>query len=190
MVERRRGGETGVAAVEFIEGDDVWNAGDAGVWSWELLESALSRSDTIRGGSVDDGRPENVVKLDKLRGLVETPAAYVVHYRDGLRATTLMLNGAVNEFLFAARLDGVPQPVATQFFLTPIPNVNHFSGLVSAVERMFETGRATYPAERTLLVSGILEACLTARFERTRRRETPELAVAYEPSPDSHFLRD
>jgi hypothetical protein len=190
MVERRRGGETGVAAIEYLEGDDVWDAGDAGVWSYELLESALSRSDTIRGGSVEDGRPENVVKLGKLRGLVEKPAAYVVEYRDGLRATMLMLNGAVNEFLFAARLKGERKPVATQFFLTPIPNVNHFSGLVAKVEEMFVTGRAPYPAERTLLVSGVLEACLTARFERTRRRETPDLSVSYAPSPESHFLRD
>jgi len=190
MVERRRGGETGVAAVEYLEGDAVWEAGDAGVWSWELLESALSRSDTIRGGSVEDGRPENVVRLGKLPRLVENPAAYLVEYRDGLRATMLLLNGAVNEFLFAARLKGEPKPVSTQFFLPPIPNVNHFSGLVAKIEEMFVTGQAPYPAERTLLVSGVLEACLTARFERTRRRETPDLSVSYEPSPESHFLRD
>ena len=42
MVERRRGGETGVRSVQLIEGDAVWKAGDAGRWSWELLESALS----------------------------------------------------------------------------------------------------------------------------------------------------
>lgn len=190
MVERRRGGETGIAAVEYLEGEEVWKAGDAGVWSWRLLESALSRSDTVRGGAVEDGRPENLVRLGKLPALVEKPAAYLLFYRDGLRATMLMLNGAVNDFLFAAQLKGEPKPKATQFFLTPVPNVNHFSGLVAKIEEMFVTGRAPYPVERTLLVSGMLEACLTARFERVRRIETPQLAVTYEPPSESHFLRD
>ena len=30
MLERRKGGETGVKAVQLIEGDAVWKAGDAG----------------------------------------------------------------------------------------------------------------------------------------------------------------
>ena len=49
MVERRRDGETGVKAVQMIEGDAVWQAGEQGRWSKELLESALSRSDSPRG---------------------------------------------------------------------------------------------------------------------------------------------
>ena len=48
MVERRRGGATGVRSVQLIEGDAVWKAGGAGQWSWELLESALSRSARFR----------------------------------------------------------------------------------------------------------------------------------------------
>jgi hypothetical protein len=33
MLERRKGGETGVKAVQLLEGDDVWAAGNAGRWS-------------------------------------------------------------------------------------------------------------------------------------------------------------
>src|SRR6202007_1816200 len=32
MVERRRGGETGVKAVQLIEGEGVWKAGEQGRW--------------------------------------------------------------------------------------------------------------------------------------------------------------
>ena len=33
MVERRKGGETGVRAVQLIDGDAVWKAGEGGRWS-------------------------------------------------------------------------------------------------------------------------------------------------------------
>jgi len=33
MLERRKGGETGVKAVQLLEGDEVWAAGKAGRWS-------------------------------------------------------------------------------------------------------------------------------------------------------------
>jgi hypothetical protein len=47
MLERRKGGETGVKAVQLLEGDDVWAAANAGRWSKNLLSSSLSRSDTL-----------------------------------------------------------------------------------------------------------------------------------------------
>ena len=48
MIERRRGGETGVKAVQMIEGEEVWRAGEEGRWSKELLESARSRIQIYR----------------------------------------------------------------------------------------------------------------------------------------------
>src|SRR5689334_5944972 len=48
MVERRRGGETGVRSVQRVEGEAVWSAG----WSKNLLSAALSRSDTPLGLTV------------------------------------------------------------------------------------------------------------------------------------------
>ena len=47
MVERRKGGESGIKAVQLLEGDAVWKAGEEGVWSRRLLEAALSRSDSL-----------------------------------------------------------------------------------------------------------------------------------------------
>lgn len=54
MIERRKGGETGVRAVQMIVGDAVWKAGEEGRWSKDLLISALSRSDTPLGLTVQD----------------------------------------------------------------------------------------------------------------------------------------
>ena len=71
MVERRKGGETGVRAVQLIEGDAVWKAGDQGRWSKELLTAALSRSDTPQGLTVKDGRTQDLVHNGELPKLVE-----------------------------------------------------------------------------------------------------------------------
>jgi hypothetical protein len=187
MLERRRGGETGVRAVEMIEGDAVWEAGEKGRWSKELLSSALSRSDTPQGLTVKDGRTQDLVASGEVRRLTPKPAAYLVEYRDGTRAAMLMLTGAVQDFNFSARIKGRTEPISTQFFLSPVPNVTYSACLVSKIEQMFATGHAPYKVERTLLVSGMLESCLDSRLQG-KRLETPQLDVRYTP-PESQFVR-
>ena len=189
MVERRKGGETGVAAVQLIDGDDVWEAGKDGRWSMELLEAALSRSDTPCGLTDEDGRTQDMIRNDEIYRLVENPAAYFIEYNDGLKATLLMLNGAVRDYCFAAKLKDEPVPVSTQFFLTPTPNVTYSACLIAKIEELFETGIAPYPAERTLLVSGTLESCLTSRLQEHIRLETPHLNVEYRAPVESQHAR-
>lgn len=189
MVERRGRGETGVKAVQLIEGDDVWRAGEQGRYSKELLGCALSRSDTPLGLSLEDGRPQDLSAPGVLAKLVEKPAAYFIEYRDGLKATLLMLNGAVRDFNFAARIQGAKDPLSTQFFLTPEPNVTYSACLMHKVEEMFVSGVAPYPVDRTLLVSGMLESCLTSRVQNHARLETPHLNVTYKPAAQSHFAQ-
>ena len=188
MLERRKGGETGVHAVQMLEGDAVWE--ETGAFSHELLEAALSRSDTPCGLTLEDGRTQNLLRNGELQKLVENPAAYFIHYADGLKATLLMLNGAVRDYCFAARLKDNPTPLSTQFFLTPTPNVTYSACLIAKIEELFETGIAPYPAERTLLVSGILESCLTSRVQGYRQIETPHLSVSYRaPAASQHARR-
>jgi hypothetical protein len=188
MVERRKGGETGVAAVQMIEGDAVWRAGDEGRYSRALLVAALSRSDSPQGQTIEDGRTQNLVANGELPRLVKNPAAYFIEYRDGLKGTLLMLNGAVKDFTFAARLKGETVQ-STQFFLSPEPNVTYSACLVKKIEELFETGKAPYPVERTLLVSGVLESCLTSRFEGQKRLQTPHLDVRYRAPQQSQHAR-
>lgn len=188
MVERRRGGETGVKSVQLIEGDRVWEAGRSGVWSHELLSAALSRSDTPLGLTVKDGRTQDLAVPGVLLTLVKQPAAYLIEYRSGLRATMLMLDGALQDFNFAARVhsSGV---LSTQFFLSPVPNVTYSACLVAKIEQMFSTGRAPYPIDRTLLTSGVLEACLTSKLNGYQRLPTPQLAVSYQPPIEPQYCR-
>ncbi len=190
MVERRKGGETGVAAVQLIDGEDVWKAGKDGRWSMELLEAALSRSDTPCGLTDEDGRTQDLIRNRELFRLVENPSAYFIEYNDGFNATLLMLNGAVRDYCFAGKLKDQIVPISTQFFLTPTPNVTYSACLVFKIEELFETGVAPYPAERTLLVSGTLESCLMSRHQGHVRLETPHLNVEYSaPSESQHARR-
>jgi hypothetical protein len=189
MLERRKGGETGVKAVQLIEGDAVWKAGDEGRWSKDLLESALSRSDSPRGLTEKDGRTQDLVASGEIRRITPHPAAYFIEYRDGLKATLLMVEGAVKDYTFAARLKGARDNVSTQFFLSPNPNVTYSACLVSKIEQMFMTGTAPYPVDRTLLVSGTLESCLTSKVQGNRRLETPHLDVRYQAPKTSQYCR-
>ena len=187
MVERRKGGEVGVAAVQMIEGEAVWQAAAAGRWSRELLEAALSRCDSPKGLPDLDGRTQDLLGNGELQRLVEKPAAYFIEYNDGLRATLLMLNGAIQDYCFAARIKGAETPVSTQFLLTPLPNVTYSACLVAKIEEMIESGTSPIPAERTLLVSGMLESCLISRSKGEQRLETPHLQVRYQaPKTPQH----
>jgi hypothetical protein len=61
--------------------------------------------------------------------------------------------------------------------------------LVNNVEKMFLTGRATYPVERTLLTTGLTEAGVTSLHNGQKRVETPHLAIRYKPTAESTFWR-
>ena len=189
MVERRVGGESGVKSVQLIEGDEVWKAGEDGRYSLELLESALSRSDTPRGLTEEDGRTQDLLGNGELPKLVEKPAAYFIERNDGLKTTLLMLNGAVRDYCFAARLEGVEAPQSTQFFLTPTPNVTYSACLVAKIEEMIVNNQAPFPVERTQIVSGMLESCLESRLKGGEKLETPHLDVAYKAPAESHHGR-
>ena len=52
---------------------------------------------------------------------------------------------------------------------------------------MFLTGKATYPVERTLLTTGLVEAGVDSLFQNQQRIETPHLEVSYQPTPESTY---
>ena len=54
---------------------------------------------------------------------------------------------------------------------------------------MLTTGAAPYPAERTLLVSGILESCLTSRRQGQQALPTPHLHVRYRAPVEPQHAR-
>ena len=184
MVERRKGGETGVKAVQMIEGDAVWKAGEEGRWSHELLEAALARSDIMFG---DNDHPKDLANNGELPRLAKNPAAYFIEHGDGLRTTLLMLSGAVGDYTFAARVKGMRELQSTQFLLPRRPNLTYSACLVHKIVELIETGKAPYPVERTQIASAILDRCLDSKVSGHRRLETPELDIRYSAPRESKF---
>ncbi len=165
MVERRAGGETGIAAVNCLEGEAVWRWADENVWAAHLLDAALGHTRDKRTGSPREN--------------VKQPIAFVVEYTSGLRAAVFILNGHLTDRVFAARVKGQPAPAVTRLVYQNGRPWSHSTGQVYFFEEMVLTGRAAYPAERTLLVTGALAALMDSSFRKGARLETPHLRVAY-----------
>jgi hypothetical protein len=191
MAERRRGGESGVAALQALRGEAVWKAQDAGPWEsggWdpELFEACLCRSQTLAQAPTFGQRHPT---RKQMRDWVKNPVAYRFEYRDGLKATMLLMNGLVGDFTFAARLKGRAEPLSTLFYLPPNPNVEYSAILMSRVEEMFLTGKVPYPVERTLLTTGLVAAGMQSLAAGQKRLETPHLAIRYQAPRESTFCR-
>ncbi|HTP35066.1 MAG TPA: hypothetical protein VMJ75_22975 [Candidatus Acidoferrales bacterium] len=191
MVERRQGGETGVRWIEAYRGDRFWDALREGIWPRPLMDAALCRSHTLTPARA--GFNHVFPSTDDMRRLVRDPVAYRYEHADGLKCTMLLMNGLVRDFNFAAYVNGAREPWSTQMYL-PMPDgrttlANFFSPLVNNMEKMFLTGQATYPVERTLLTTGLTAAGVESLYQKQTRIETPHLGIRYHPSKESTFWR-
>jgi hypothetical protein len=191
MAERRRGGETGVIAMQALRGDAVWQAMESGNWAgggWDprLFEACLSRSHTLAQPATFSHRYPTAAQM---REWVKEPVAYRFEYADGTKATMLLMNGLVGDFTFAARLKGQSAPLSTLFYLPPNPNVVYSAALMSKAEETFLTGKTPYPIERTLLTTGLVEAGMRSLGTGQRRLETPHLAIRYQAARESTHWR-
>ena len=183
MVERRKGGETGVKAVTSYSGEPMWKAMDDGKFSKELLEASIERAPSKAKGDY---------RTLSLKG--RETGVFLIEYIDGLTAAIAILNNYLYEgdggaFCFAGKLKGEDKPRSCQFYLQQPDPFAHFSYLLKAIDKMMQTGHAPYPVERTLLTTGILDAAMTSRHEAGKRIETPHLAIKYTPT-DYPFATD
>jgi hypothetical protein len=191
MVERRRGGETGVRWMQAYRGDRFWDALREGVWPRALMEAALTRSHTLTPAR--PGFNHIFPSPDDMRRLVRDPVAYRYEHADGLKCTMLLMNGLVRDFNFAAYVNAARDPFSTQMYL-PMPDgrttlANFFSPLVNHMESLFLNGRSPYPVERTLLTTGLTAAGIESLYRGQTRVDTPHLAISYQPTKDSTFWR-
>lgn len=199
IVERRRGGETGVRSVEALRGERFWKALEAGSWQaggWDprLLEACLCRSNQLNPAlpTYSNVYPTTA----DLRRLAPDSYAYRFEYADGLKATIVQFQaapkqeggGVVGDCNAAARLKG-GELFSVQFYLPYYTMRNFFSPLVHHIETLFQTGKSPYPVERTLLTTGMTAAGVESLYQKEKRLETPHLAITYQPTRESTFWR-
>ena len=170
MVECRRGGETGVKRITFYEGEQVYQAAQAGIFDWKLVEAAMF----AETGKIEQ-RLESIGDEEAI-----TPHAIVLEYVDGFKATILRAGRSSARWNFACRLKGKKAPLATSFYVGPWENRNLFKALSHAIQVHFKTGKPPYPVERTLFVSGILDAAMKARRATGHPLHTNQLHYQYQ----------
>jgi hypothetical protein len=166
FAERRQGGETGVKAVQSLQGEAAWQAAEKGLWGRDLLNAAVAPV-PVKNGRLEDADRNATV--------------FLVEYADGLRGAAYLSPRHVAEFAAAVRPAG-HKPAGTWCYL-PKPQRDHFSFLCNHIEKMFLTGKPSYPVERTLLTTGMLAFLMDSRHQGGRRLETPDLEkVRYQPA--------
>lgn len=175
MLERRKGGETGVKSVACLQGDAVWKAADDGRISWPLVEEAIARCPSANVGPIR----ENVTK----------PTAILVEYKDGTRGAVLNLIEATSEFGFAASIRGRKAPLSCHFHLPAPPGARFFDPLTWHIEQFFHTGQPPYPVERTLLTSTILDLALHSIKAGSEPIASEALNIHYQAPTSSGFFR-
>lgn len=194
LVERRRGGERGVARVKALRGDAVWQAmrsggWDTGGWDPALFEACLCRSHQL--APAREGFNHVYPTPDDIARMVKDPLAYRIEYVDGLRSTMLLANGLVGDITVAARLAGRPETFSTQMYLGADHGMqpHNFDPLVWHIELFLTSGKPSQPIERTLLTTGLVAAGVDSLANGGKPVETPHLAIRYQPNPNSTFRR-
>ena len=172
FIESRQGGETGVSQIQFLAGEDVWKAADQGLWSADLAEACLD-------AELGPQRPPLRKFIEPGRKDVIPSHAILLTYRDGLRAVILRVGSNDFRWDFGCRLKGEQKPRATSLYVGPWRNRNLFKALSHAIQSHMITGRAPYPVERTLLVTGMLDAAMQSRFQQGEALDTPQLHTSY-----------
>lgn len=182
MLERRRGGETGIASVQAVSGAEIKRSGNEGAWSAELLQAALN---TLPGKPRDPNAWEPG----------DNAAAYLFQHRDGLRSAVMMANGLSDQFAIAVKLKGEAEPRATWFKLQETVPHGHFAYLLHAFEETVHSGKAAYPIERTLLTTGMLDRVMQSLSRDGEKLQSPELEFTcpaarwpFANHPDSFLL--
>jgi hypothetical protein len=190
MSERRAGGESGVRAIQAVKGEAVWPLLESRAQTRRLLFAALARSHTC---SPIPEYPSAPPTLEAIRRASPDAVAYFIEHRDGFQTSVFLLNGLVQDFTYAGLVRGTQRVISCQMYL-PMPPAHatladFFNPLFHSIEETFLSGVPTAPIERTLLTSGLTLFAVESLYRGQVRLLTPELKVAYQARPESHFWR-
>jgi hypothetical protein len=169
FVERRKGGETGVRAVQSIRGPETGKWVAHTPWAGRLLDAVATRF-RLPPTSLREHDRSNVC---------------IVDYNDGTRGA--VISGRDVGWTYAADVDGQSEPVMVSMLGWPGPYAQYHAanGQPHWITEMMVTKREPFNAERLLLSTGITNHYMESNWENGRysavgrRIETPVMNMTY-----------
>jgi hypothetical protein len=169
FVDRRKGGETGVKAVQSIRGPETWAWVERNAWAGGLLEAVRSKFD-LKPGHFQEGRKPNVC---------------AVEYNDGTKGAVISGEGV--GWTYAGEIEGQNEATIVSMlgWPGPISQFHAANGHEHWLIEMMLTGKEPFNAERLLLSTGIVNYYMDSNWENGRysavgrRIETPFLNIKY-----------
>ena len=176
FVERRKGGETGVASVQSIRGPETWAWTDRNPWAGALLETVRTRLG-LKPGHFQE---------------ITAPNVCIVEYRDGTKAA---IYNARQAWTYAGDISGQPEPTVVQMpgFPGPFDQYHASNEQPHWIVETMVTRKEPFEAERLLLSTGILARNIDSCWENGRyspvgrRLDTPFLDMTYRSTRGPQF---
>ena len=170
FVERRKGGETGVAAVQCIRGEDVWKWTERNPWAGDLLDSVRKKFDFKPGHFQESSQRPNVT---------------IVDYRDGTKAAIYGVRDV--GWTYAGDIERQKEPTIVSMLGWPGPFAQYHAANAFEhwIVQMMLTRKEPCNAERLLLSTGITGFNMESNWENGkysavgRRVETPYMDMTY-----------
>jgi hypothetical protein len=184
FLERRRGGETGIASVQLAAGERFIELSKTDELPRDLIEAAMRAEE--QAGMVR--QPRSIRSTGKPQPELGDHALLIQH-ADGLTSVVFKHGKSSDRWNFACTTAADKSPQATAIINGPWGNFNLFNALSHAIASFFKTGKSPYPVERTLMASGLLEAAMRSHAAGGKVIETPELKFSYD-SPDWSAFRE
>lgn len=170
FVERRKGGETGVEAVQCIRGPETWKWAERNSWAGNLLDAVRSSFD---------------LKPGHFQETVRDPSVTIVDYRDGTKAAVFAVRDV--GWTYAGEIAGRQTPAIVSMLGWPGPYAQYHAANAFEhwIVEMMLTRKEPVNAERLLLSTGIVSYNMESNWENGRYRdigrriETPFMDMTY-----------
>jgi hypothetical protein len=177
FVERRKGSETGVKAVQCIRGPETWNWTERNPWAADLLESVRKKFDL---------KPGHFQEIKK-------PNVCIVDYNDGTKGAVYSADDV--GWTYAADIEGQKDPTIISMLGWPGPFSQYHASnaLPHWITEMMVTKKEPFNAERLLLSTGIVSYNMDSNWENGqysavgRRIETPFMNIHYKCTRGPQF---
>ncbi len=177
FVERRKGGETGVKAVQSIRGPETWKWVEQNPWAGKLLNSVTAKFDLKPGAFQSNARPN----------------ACIVEYNDGTKAAVIAGRGV--GWTYACDIEGQKEPTIISMLGWPGPYAQYHASNAQPhwITEMMVTRKEPFNAERLLLSTGITNHYMESNWQSGRysavgrRVETSVMNISYRSTRGPQF---